>query len=36
MTDYLISVASYAQTGVPVNKENFKKIKKDYLTSQTK
>ncbi|PCJ63932.1 MAG: hypothetical protein COA58_14980 [Bacteroidetes bacterium] len=34
MTDYLISVASYAQTGVPVTKENFKEIKKDFLTSQ--
>lgn len=30
MTDYLISVASYAQTGIPVNKENFKSIKEKY------
>ncbi len=34
MTDYLISVASYAKTNIPVTKENFKLIKSKFLTSQ--
>lgn len=36
MTDYLISVASYAETGVPVTKENFKSLKRDFVASQRK
>ncbi|NQX97268.1 MAG: hypothetical protein HRT73_05220 [Flavobacteriales bacterium] len=36
MTDYLIAVASFAQTRVPVTKDNFKRIKKDFLGSQPK
>lgn len=36
MTDYLISVASYAQTGIPVTKDNFEGIKKEFLASQPK
>lgn len=36
MDDYLISIDYYAKTGTPVNKENFKTIKKDYLTANQK
>ncbi len=35
MKDYLISVAYYSKTGKIVTKDNFKEIKKSYLTQAT-